>query len=148
MRQITYGDTLSGAERNAQDALGLHLYEMEKDGDPVPAPCAVPEVDPETVPEYLVCPITVFPSLVRSELDNRRVKTNVIPVWVRELAQERGSNCSKLLEEAILDTTGIHSISQPAERLCNDAEGRRGGLGCHASFRCNMDEYSLISRLP
>ncbi|MCI9445090.1 MAG: HicB family protein, partial [Oscillospiraceae bacterium] len=59
------------------------------------------------------CPVTVFPSLVRDELDNRRVKTNVtIPAWVRELAQERGLNCSKLLEEAILDTAGIQSASR------------------------------------
>lgn len=109
----SYGDTLSEAQRNAQDALGLHLYGMEKDGEPVPVPSTAPAVDPETAPGYLVCPVTVFPSLVRDELDNRRVKTNVtIPAWVRELAQERGLNCSKLLEEAILDTAGIRPINQ------------------------------------
>lgn len=111
----SYGETLSEAQRNAQDALGLHLYGMEQDGDPIPAPSATPEVDPETAAGYLVCPVTVFPSLVRDELDNRRVKTNVtIPAWVRELAQERGLNCSKLLEEAILDTVGIRPVSQSA----------------------------------
>lgn len=107
------GATLSEAQKNAQDALGLHLYGMEQDGDAIPAPSAFPEVDPETADGYLICPVTVFPSLVRDELDNRRVKTNVtIPAWVRELAQERGLNCSKLLEEAILDTAGIRPISQ------------------------------------
>lgn len=111
----SWGDTLSEAQKNAQDALGLHLYGMEKDGDPVPVPSAAPEVDPETAAGYLVCPVTVFPSLVRDELDNRRVKTNVtIPAWVRELAQERGLNCSKLLEEAILDTAGVRAIAQRA----------------------------------
>ena len=111
----SYGETLSEAQRNAQDALGLHLYGMEQDGDPIPAPSVTPEVDPETAAGYLVCPVTVFPSLVRDELDNRRGKTNVtIPAWVRELAQERGLNCSKLLEEAILDTVGIRPISQQA----------------------------------
>ena len=111
----SYGGTLSEAQRNAQDALGLHLYGMEQDGDPIPAPSATPEVDPETAAGYLVCPVTVFQSLVRDELDNRRVKTNVtIPAWVRELAQELGLNCSKLLEEAILDTAGIRPASQSA----------------------------------
>lgn len=111
----SYGDTLSEAQKNAQDALGLHLYGMEQDGDPVPAPSATPEVDPETAAGYFVCPVTVFPSLVRDELDNRRVKTNVtIPAWVRELAQERGLNCSKLLEEAILDTVGIRTTNRTA----------------------------------
>ena len=57
-----------------------------------------------------------FPSFVWDELHQRRVKTNVIiPVWVRELAQERGPNCSKLLEEAILETVGIHPISRAAQ---------------------------------
>lgn len=111
----SYGETLSEAQKSAQDALGLHLYGMEQDGDPIPAPSATPEVDPETAAGYLVCPVTVFPSLVRDELDNRRVKTNVtIPAWVRELAQELGLNCSKLLEEAILDTAGIRPASQTA----------------------------------
>lgn len=111
----SYGDTLSEAQKNAQDALGLHLYGMEQDGDPVPAPSVTSKVDPETAAGYFVCPVTVFPSLVRDELDNRRVKTNVtIPAWVRELAQERGLNCSKLLEEAILDTVGIRPINRTA----------------------------------
>lgn len=65
------GDTLSEAQKNAKDALALHLYGMEKDGDPIPAPSATPEVGPETAPGYLVCPVTVFPSLARDELDNR-----------------------------------------------------------------------------
>lgn len=112
---VSYGETLEDAQRNAQDALGLHIYGMEKDGDPLPAPSATPEVDPETAEGYLVCPVTVFPGLVRDELDNRRVKTNVtIPAWVRELAQERGLNCSKLLETAILDTAGVRPVGQAA----------------------------------
>lgn len=112
----SYGETLSEAQKNAQDALGLHIYGMEQDGDPVPAPSGSVKVDPETAEGYLVCPVTVFPNLVRDELDNRRVKTNVtIPAWVRELAQERGLNCSKLLEEAILDTIGVRPINRAAQ---------------------------------
>ncbi len=113
---VSYGDTLDEARENAQDALGLHLYGMERDGDEIPVPAESPKVDPETASGYLICPVTVFPSLVRDELDNRRVKTNVtIPAWVRELAQERGYNCSKLLEEAILDTAGIRPASRAAQ---------------------------------
>lgn len=110
------GDTLSEAQKNAQDALGLHLYGLEKDGDPVPVPSDVLKIDPETAEGYLVCPVTVFPSLVRDELDSRRVKTNVtIPAWVRELALEKGLNCSKLLEAAILDIAGVSPFNRPAQ---------------------------------
>ena len=111
----SYGETLHDAQKNAQDALGLHIYGMEQDGDDIPAPSTSPVIDPETAAGYLVCPVTVFPGLVRSEIDNRRVKTNVtIPAWVRELALEQGLNCSKLLEEAILDTVGIQTTRQKA----------------------------------
>lgn len=112
----SYGDTLGDAQKNAQDALGLHIYGMERDGEPIPEPSGALDVDPETAEGYLVCPVTVFPNLIRDELDNRRVKTNVtIPAWVRELAQERGLNCSKLLEEAILDTLGVRPVSHMAK---------------------------------
>lgn len=60
---ISYGATLAEAQKNAQDALMLHLYGMEKDGDPIPAPSATPEVDPETIPGYLIRPVVVFPLL-------------------------------------------------------------------------------------
>ena len=112
---VSYGKTLEEAQRNAQEALGLHIYGMEKDGDDIPLPSSYPEIDPETEPGFLVCPITIFPDLVRNELDNRRVKTNVtIPAWVRELAQEKGMNCSKLLEAAILDAAGIRKNDRPS----------------------------------
>lgn len=114
----SYGENLYEAQKNAQDALGLHVYGMEQDGDMIPQPSASPEIDPETAEGYLVCPVTVFPGLVRNEMDNRRVKTNVtIPAWVKELALDRGLNCSKLLEEAILDTVGIRFPRQAAQEM-------------------------------
>lgn len=64
----SYGAILDEAMKNARDALRLHLYGMEMDGDPIPEPSATPEVDPETVPGYVVCP--VYPGLARDELDN------------------------------------------------------------------------------
>lgn len=111
----SYGETLGKAQKNAQDALGLHIYGMEQDGDMIPNPSEIPEVDPETADGYLVCPVTIFPNLFRNEMDNRQIKTSVtIPAWVQELAQERGLNCSKLLEEAILDLAGIRPNSYMA----------------------------------
>lgn len=60
---VSYGATLTEAQRNARDALALHLYGMEQDGEPIPAPSATPEVDPETAPGYLIRPVAVFPLL-------------------------------------------------------------------------------------
>ena len=105
---ISYGKDFETALSEAQDALGLHIYGMEKDGEPVPAPSKNPEVDPDTAPGYLVSPVSVYPELVSEEIDNRRVKMNVtIPAWVKELAAEKGLNSSRLLEAAILDAAQV-----------------------------------------
>lgn len=105
---ISYGKDFETALSEAQDALGLHIYGMEKDGESVPAPSKNPEVDPDTAPGYLVSPVSVYPELVSEEIDNRRVKMNVtIPAWVKELAAEKGLNSSRLLEAAILDAAQV-----------------------------------------
>ena len=66
-----------------------------------------PVIDEETAAGYLVSPITVFPDLVKNEIDNRRVKTNcTIPAWLKELAEQSGINYSQLLECALLDYLG------------------------------------------
>ena len=91
---VSYGATLSEAQRNAQDALALHLYGMEKDGDPIPAPSAAPEIDPETAPGYLVCPVTVFPNMIRDELEPKRGHTGIKIIPVSELE----ANTDKYIE--------------------------------------------------
>ena len=101
---VSFGDSASDAQKNAADALGLHLYGMEKDGDPIPAPSPTVEIDPDTASGFFVSPITVFPDLVRNELDTRRVKTNVtLPAWLKEEAEQQNVNFSRLLEAALAD---------------------------------------------
>lgn len=56
----SYGETLSDAQKNARDALGLHLYGLERDGDQIPAPSDTPDIDPETAKGHLVRPVSVF----------------------------------------------------------------------------------------
>lgn len=100
----SYGDTYEDALHEAEDALGLHIYGMEKDGDPIPQPSLNPSADPETAPGYLVSLVTVYPDIVANEIDNRRVKTNVtLPAWLKEAAESEHVNYSKLLEAALID---------------------------------------------
>ena len=51
---ITEGDTLEEALRNAGEALGLHLYGMEEDGDEIPSPSAPEGIDAESGSVMLV----------------------------------------------------------------------------------------------
>ncbi len=81
------------SQKQAAEALGLHIYGMEKDGDGIPIPSKTPQVDPETAAGNIVSPVTVFPDLVRNELDNRAVKTNLtIPAWLKEMAEVQGES--------------------------------------------------------
>jgi len=98
------------AQRNAAEALGLHIYGMEKDGDEIPAPSRNPHIDADTAEGCIVVPISVFPELVRNELDNRAVKTNLtIPAWLKELAESQGVNFSKVLQAALMEYLGVRA---------------------------------------
>lgn len=109
---ISFGSSFEEAQRSAAEALGLHLYGMEQDGDEIPVPSKAPKIDPETAPGFLVSLVTVYPELVKHELDNKRVKTNVtLPAWLKNAAEEQGINYSRLLEAALMEYLGIDSPS-------------------------------------
>ena len=44
---VSYGSDFEQAQREAKDALGLHLYGMEEDGDQIPPPSTNLIVDPD-----------------------------------------------------------------------------------------------------
>jgi predicted RNase H-like HicB family nuclease len=111
---MSYGENFEEAQKQAIDALGLHLYGMEKDGDTIPVPSKTPQIDPKTAEDYLVSPVTVFPDLVRNELDNRAVKTNLtIPAWLKELAEAQGVNYSRILQIALMEYLGVSQPPRP-----------------------------------
>jgi predicted RNase H-like HicB family nuclease len=113
---ISYGEDFEEAQKQATEALGLHIYGMEKDGDEIPVPSKVPQVDPETASGYLVSPVTIFPDMVKNELDNRAVKTNLtIPAWLKDLAEAQEVNYSKLFQTALMDYLGLNQKAKSKE---------------------------------
>ncbi len=102
------GDDLEASQRNAIEALNLHIYGMEKDGDTVPAPSKVPLVDPQTQEGYIISPVTVFPDIFRINRDKRAVRTNTsIPAWLKDMAEARGINYSHVLETALMEMMDV-----------------------------------------
>ena len=74
----------------------------------MPASSKNPHLDPGIAPGSIVTPISVFPSIIRNELDNRAVKTNLtIRAWLKEMAEERGVNYSKILQAALIEYLNI-----------------------------------------
>lgn len=114
---VSYGEDFEEAQKQAAEALGLHIYGMEKDGDEIPAPSKTPQVDPETTAGYMVSPVIIFPDLVRNELDNRAVKTNLtIPAWLKEMAEARGVNYSKVFQAALMDYLGLNQSQMQKQK--------------------------------
>ncbi len=105
---VSCGRDFEDARKQAAEALELHIYGMEKDGEELPIPSEMPQISHETVSGYILSPITVFPDLVRNEMDNKAVKTNLtLPAWLKEMAEAQGVNYSKLLQAALMDYLGI-----------------------------------------
>lgn len=105
---ISHGENFDDAQKHSVDSLSLHIYGMQKDGDIIPEPSKTPVIEPETAEGYLISPVTIFPDIVKNELDNRAVRTNLtIPAWLKEMAEEQDVNYSKLLQVALMEYLGI-----------------------------------------
>jgi len=104
---VSLGDDFDHALKMAKEALSLHIYGMEKDGDTLPERT---DKIPQIGTGDMVVPVTVFPDIVKDEINNRREKTTVtIPYWLKTAAELEGLNYSRLLEAAIKERLGIAS---------------------------------------
>lgn len=93
-------DTADEAAQNAQEALGLHLYGMEQDGETVPAPTPINQIHLEQnqVPLF----VSVYMPMVRNQVKSVSVKkTLTIPSWLNDMAERAGINFSGTLQEAL-----------------------------------------------
>lgn len=92
--------TSEEAFRNAKEALGLHLFGMEQDGDPIPDPTPVRELHPEE--GAVIAMVDVFMPSVRDRINNRVVKkTLTLPAWLNREAEAANVNFSLVLQEGL-----------------------------------------------
>ena len=93
-------DTTEEAFANAREALGLHLFGMETDGEPVPEPTPVKDLHPEE--GGVVAMIEVFMPVVRDRINQKSVKKTVtIPAWLNQEAEAVGANFSQILQNGL-----------------------------------------------
>ena len=104
---ITCGDNDDEAFSMAKEALALHLFGMEEDGNPIPVATSPKNIG--TSGESVVF-IEVWMPPFRSEMLNQSVKkTLTIPKWLDVAAKEHKVNYSYILQEALKDHLGIHN---------------------------------------
>lgn len=90
----------------AQEALGLHLWGMEKDEDEIPAPTPLKDVELE--PNEHAVLVEVFMPAVRLSQTNKAVnRTVTIPAWLNAEALSKSINFSQVLQKALIDQLNI-----------------------------------------
>lgn len=93
-------DDTEMALKNAKEALGLHMWGIEQDRDPIPdaTPITGMHLEKNQVPVL----IDVFMPPIRERINNKSVnRTVTLPAWLNAAALERGINFSQLLQESI-----------------------------------------------
>lgn len=106
---ITCGYTVDEAVVMAKDCLALHIHGMEADGDVIPEPRGIAEIN-ELIAGSGKIPvlIEVFMPLHRSHIRERSVKkTLTIPKWLDDLAADNNVNFSHVLQDALKAYLGV-----------------------------------------
>ena len=83
-------------------AMGLHLWGMEQDGDPIPVPTPIDKINLED--KQVPVLIEVFMPPIRERINSRFVKKTLsLPAWLAAKADEDGVNCSRIFQNALMD---------------------------------------------
>ena len=98
---ITTGKTLSEAIELITDALNLCLVVLE--GEDVAPHEPTPQMDIKHDSCDILTIIQADTIQYRSKTDTKAVRKNVsLPAWMSNLADKKGINCSKVLQDALL----------------------------------------------
>lgn len=101
--------TTREAIKNANEVLGLVLYDMEIDGKKIPIATSLEKIKCNKNEKTVL--INVWMPLVRNELDEQAVKkTLTIPQWLNKLAEAQNVNFSKLLQTALKEYLKIKRV--------------------------------------
>lgn len=103
---VTCGKSEGEALEMAREALGLHLYGLEVDGETIPTPSRLSAVTTEHGQVLAIVDVWMPP--LRRGVDQRAIKkTLTLPKWLNDLAEKEGVNFSQLLQHAIKEHLGI-----------------------------------------
>ena len=97
---IAVGESTEEALEDAKAALALHLYGMEQDGEAIPSPSDIRQLQLEKsdVPAMIEVNMKIY----RERQRTRSVKkTLTIPYWLDLMAENAGLNFSQELQNAL-----------------------------------------------
>lgn len=112
----TCGNTLEDAMEMAVECLAGYLYTCQIDGDIIPAPSKLTNINPANIAkelelepmETLVNMVSVdVTSYAKEHFEKSVKKTLTIPAWLNSAALENGINFSQVLQEALKERLHI-----------------------------------------
>lgn len=108
----TCGDTFEESMEMAVECLAGYLHTCQMDGDHIPKPSKLTDIDPQAVAkeldpdapmcESLVSIVSVdVASYAKEHFEKSVKKTLTIPAWLNNAALEKGINFSQVLQDAL-----------------------------------------------
>lgn len=98
----TQGESVPDALEMARDAIGIMGIDMEDDGEALPEPSALADIQAKATDGELVSLVDVDFTEYRRKNDMRAVKKNcTIPSWLNVEAEKAGVNFSAILQSAL-----------------------------------------------
>jgi predicted RNase H-like HicB family nuclease len=109
---VSHGDNEGDALHMAREALSLHLFGMEEDGDEIPEPTAIHDLNYDEYKSpgvYLVVVLVdVWMALFRERMNNKAVtKTVTLPRWLEVEAKAASLNYSQVLQDGLMERLGV-----------------------------------------
>lgn len=96
----TSGINDNDALMSARELLGCVLYGLEEDGEEIPEPTPLTQVNAEENERTVL--IDVYMPTIRQAQVNRSVnRTVTLPAWLNAAALEKGVNFSQVLQDAL-----------------------------------------------
>lgn len=97
---VTTGKSLADAIDQIADAMNAWLVVAEDEGLEIASP--TPQEQMERAPGTVCSVIKADTLSYRTRTDTRATRKNVsLPIWMSQMADKRGINCSQLLQEAL-----------------------------------------------
>lgn len=96
----TSGTNDDDALLSARELLGCVLYGLEEDGEEIPAPTPLAEVETQSNERSVLVDV-YMPSIRQANINRSVNRTVTLPAWLNAAALERNINFSQVLQDAL-----------------------------------------------
>lgn len=104
----TSGEDEKDALASARECLGVALFGLEEDGDPIPEPSGLLDVELGEN-ERAVLVDVYMPSIRLANVNKAVNRTVTLPAWLNAAALAKGINFSQVLQDSLKNQLGIES---------------------------------------